>query len=59
MNVGLRRYTTHIQTGSSHVVTFEDCDLQAVLGGIFSGAVTSRPRANDNYVCANHFSFVI
>ena len=48
MHVGLGGDTTHIQAGTTNLGTFEDNHLQALLSGIFSGAVTTWARADDN-----------
>ena len=45
---GLRGDTAHIETSASYLCTLEYDDLQAVSGSVFSGAVTSRSRADDN-----------
>jgi hypothetical protein len=42
--IGLRGDTTYVQAGSSDVFSLEDDNLQALLGGIFSGTVSSRSR---------------
>ena len=44
MDVGLRGDTADIETGASHLRALEDRDLQALFGGVFSGAITTRPR---------------
>ena len=51
MNVCLRRNTTYIQTSASHLSVLEDYHLQALLGSVFSGAVTAWARADDNQIC--------
>ena len=56
MDVGLRRDTAYIEAGSSDLSALEDCNLQALFGSIFSGAVTTRPRTDDNQICGNHIS---
>ena len=54
VDIGLRWDAAYIETGAAHVVTLEDDDLQALLGGIFSGAVTSRPRTNNDQIRFRH-----
>ena len=54
MDVGLRGDATHIETGAPYVVTLEDHNLQALFGGIFSGTVATRPRADDNQISCCH-----
>ena len=51
MDIGLRGDTADIEAGASDIGVLEDDDLQALLGGIFSGAVTSWPRADDDQIC--------
>ena len=48
VDIGLRGDAAHIEAGAAHVVALEDDNLQTLLGGIFSGAVTPRPRADDD-----------
>jgi hypothetical protein len=48
MHIGLGGDTPHIETGAAHLSALEDNDLKALFGGIFSGAVATRPRADDN-----------
>ena len=50
MDVGLRGDAADIKTGASHLRALEDRDLQALFGGVFSGAVTAWPRADDDPV---------
>ena len=50
MHIGLGRYTTYIQACTTHLRAFEDDHLQALLGSIFSGAVTTRARADDHQI---------
>ena len=61
MDVGLRRDTTDVETCASDVVALEDHDLQPLLGGIFSGAVTSRPRTDyyQIYIFRHNYSVFI
>ena len=47
MNVGLSGYTPYIKAGASYLILFYDDNLQALLSGIFSGAVATRPRTDD------------
>jgi hypothetical protein len=47
MDIGLSGYATYIQAGASHLTLFYYDHLQALLGGIFSGAVAPRPRTDD------------
>ena len=54
VDIGLRRDTANIQTGASHLSILEDDDFRALLGSIFSGAVTARPRADDNEISCCH-----
>jgi hypothetical protein len=54
MHIGLRGYAAYIKTRTTNVVALEDDDLQALLGGIFSGAVTTRARADDNQISFIH-----
>ena len=51
MDIGLRGDTADVETGASDIGVLEDDDLQALLGGIFSGAVTAWPRADDDQIC--------
>ena len=57
MDIGLRGYTADIKTGTAHLASLKDYDFQALLGGIFSGAVSSRSRADDNQISCCHSSF--
>jgi hypothetical protein len=50
MDVSLRRNTPYVQTRTAYVVALEDRNLQALLGSIFSGAVTPRARTDDNEI---------
>ena len=54
MYIGLCGDTTHIQACTANIVAFEDNYLQTLFGGIFSGAVTSRPRADDDEIRCCH-----
>ena len=54
VDIGLRGDAAHIETSTTHVVALEDDDLQALLGGIFSGAVTAWPRADDDEISCCH-----
>ena len=54
MDIGLRGDAAYIQTGASHLRAFEDHDLQALFGGIFSGAVATRSRADNNEISCCH-----
>ena len=54
MHIGLGGDTTHIQAGATYLRTFEDNHLQALLSGIFSGAVTTWARADDNQINLRH-----
>ena len=61
MDVGLRGNAPHVQTCTTNIVGLEDNDFQPLLGGIFSGAVTARSRADDEKVggrTANHSTIV-
>ena len=58
MNVGLGGNATYIKTGASHVVALEDDNLQALLGSIFSGAVPTRARTDDDKISCCHLPFV-
>ena len=48
MHVSLRGDAAHIEAGAAHLASLEDGDLQSLLSSIFSGAVTSRSRADDD-----------
>ena len=50
VNIGLGGNAAHIQTRTSHLSILEDGHLQALLGSIFSGAVTTRARADDEKI---------
>ena len=52
--IGLRWDATYIQTSTADLSSLEDNDLQPLLGGIFSGAVTTRARADDNQISFFH-----
>jgi hypothetical protein len=54
VDIGLGGDAAYIETGSTHVATLEDHDLQALFGSIFSGAVASGPRADDDKIKAIH-----
>ena len=54
MDVGLGGDTAYIKTGAAHLRALEDNDLQALLGSIFSGAVTAWPRADDDEISFFH-----
>jgi hypothetical protein len=54
MNIGLSRYTPHIETSSTNIRTLEDYHLQTLFGGIFSGAVPTRARTDDNQINLRH-----
>ena len=54
VNVGLRGDAADIETGASHLRALEDRDLQALFGGVFSGAVTAWPRADDDQISLSH-----
>ena len=54
MDIGLRGNTTHIQASATHLRVLEDCDLQALFGSVFSGAVATRPRADDDKISCCH-----
>ena len=54
MDIGLRRDTAHIQTRAAHVARLKDNHLQTLLSGIFSGAVATRPRTDDNQIRLIH-----
>ena len=57
MHIGLGGYAPHIEAGAAHVCTFEDGDLQPLFGGIFSGAIASWPRTDDNQITRFHFYY--
>ena len=50
MHIGLRGNTADIEAGASDMIPFEDRHLQALLGGIFSGAVAAWASADDNEI---------
>ena len=57
MDIGLRGDAADIETGASDIGTLEDRDFQALLGGIFSSAVTTRARTDNNQIrffCHRH-----
>ena len=54
MDIGLCGDATYIQASASHLRVFEDHDLQALFGGIFSGAVATRSRADNNEISCCH-----
>ena len=54
VDIGLRGDAAYIQTGASHLRAFKDHDLQALFGGIFSGAVATRSRADNNEISCCH-----
>ena len=58
MHIGLGGYAPHIEAGAAHVCTFEDNNLQSLLGSIFSGAVTTRSRTDDNQITLFHFYII-
>ena len=54
MHIGLGGYAAPVETGASHLLLFDDSHLQALLGSIFSGAVASRPRADNHQISLCH-----
>ena len=54
MDIGLRGDATDIKAGTSHLRTLENRDLQTLFGGVFSGAVTAWPRADDDEISCCH-----
>ena len=50
MDIGLGGNATHVETGATSLGALEDDDLQALLGGLFSGAVPTRARADDDEI---------
>jgi hypothetical protein len=50
VDVAFSGNAAYIQAGATHLILFHDNHLQALLGSKLSGAVTSRPRADDAYV---------
>ena len=47
MNVGLGRYTAHIQAGTTHMTILKDNHLQALTGRIFRRTIATRTCANN------------
>ena len=47
VNVGLGGYAATVEAGAADLVLLDNNYLQALTGGIFSGAVASGPRADD------------
>ena len=47
VNIGLGGYAAPVQAGAPHLVLLDNHHTQPLLGGIFSGAVATRPRADD------------
>ena len=54
VDVGLRGDAAEIETGASHLRALEDRDLQALFGGVFSGAVTAWTRTDDDQISLSH-----
>ena len=54
MDIGFRGDATHIQTRTSHVVAFENHDLEALLGGIFRSAIAPWASSDDNEISFIH-----
>jgi hypothetical protein len=54
MDVGLGGYAAHVETGATNVSFLENNDLQALLGGIFSGAITAWACADNNQINFRH-----
>ena len=48
MQQGFRGDAPHIQTSATHLSTFEDNDLQSLLGSVFRSAITSWACAHYN-----------
>ena len=48
MDIGLRGNATHIETSASYICSFENCNLQALFGGIFGSTIASRSSTYDN-----------
>lgn len=51
VDIGLGGDAAHIEACAAHLASLEDRDLQTLSGGIFSGAVATRPRTDDNQIC--------
>ena len=54
VNVGLGGDAAHVETRASNLSALEDNNLEALLGGIFSGAVPTRARTDDNQIRRCH-----
>ena len=54
VDVGLCGNTADVQARAADVLTFEDGDLQALFGSIFSGAVATWPRTDDDEISCCH-----
>ena len=48
VHIGFRGDAPHIQTSATHLSTFEDNDLQSLLGSVFRSAITSWACAHYN-----------
>jgi hypothetical protein len=54
VDVGLGGNATYVEAGASHFASLENRDFKALLGGIFSGAVTAWARADDDEISCCH-----
>jgi len=50
MDVCLGRDAATVQAGATDLILLDDNDLQALVSGIFCGAVASRPRADNQHI---------
>lgn len=58
MHIRLCGDTATVEAGTPHLVLFDNHYMQSLSGGILSGAVTTRSRADNNQVSCCHSSSV-